>query len=207
MSASLFHKNKNSWIDISEECIIGRGRGNIVIKNDVALSGQHCRIVSDKGYYFVEDMQSKNGVKVSSMAIPPSHPHVLTDGDEIIVGNQEFIFYEDINKERQELISKRHRIVTGDVAPDETEGMEKIIVSADNLRGLLYRLGILVASLKEEAVNQEKLFADLRKLAPTQSDLDTSTVFDLTVQKNKASVQRVIELLEEEMETLKKIRK
>lgn len=80
----------------AEESQIGRWDADNGIFPDVDLdacdpeakvSRRHARIVHEKGLYMVEDLGSTNGTFVNrGRRLIPGNPHVLQDGDEIIVG-------------------------------------------------------------------------------------------------------------------------
>lgn len=80
----------------AEESQIGRWDADNGVFPDVDLdacdpeakvSRRHARIVHEKGLYMVEDLGSTNGTFVNrGRRLIPGNPHVLQDGDEIIVG-------------------------------------------------------------------------------------------------------------------------
>ena len=80
----------------NEESYIGRWDADNGIFPDIDLdahdpeakvSRRHARIVFDNGNYQIEDLGSTNGTFVNrGRRLIPGSPHLLSDGDEIIVG-------------------------------------------------------------------------------------------------------------------------
>jgi len=80
----------------SDESQIGRWDADNGIFPDVDLdshdpeakvSRRHARIVRDSGRFTIEDLESTNGTFVNrGRRLIPGTPHLLSDGDEIIVG-------------------------------------------------------------------------------------------------------------------------
>lgn len=87
----------------SDESQIGRWDADNGIFPDVDLdafdpeakiSRRHARIIFDNGKYMVEDLGSTNGTFVNrGRRLLPGTPHVLNDGDEIIVGKTFLRFF------------------------------------------------------------------------------------------------------------------
>lgn len=69
---------------------IGRSRKNqLVLKDDLQVSGYHAQIVRQGGYFIILDLKSTNGTYVNQNKITQ---HILRDGDNISVGNTNFVF-------------------------------------------------------------------------------------------------------------------
>ena len=66
---------------------IGRGRCDVVITGDDALSKRHCEIYEKNGEAYVRDLSSSNGTMVNNVKIKDEH---LSDGDELTIGTQTF---------------------------------------------------------------------------------------------------------------------
>jgi serine/threonine-protein kinase len=87
----------------AEESTIGRWDADNGIFPDVDLdahdpeakvSRRHARIRLDNGRYIIEDLGSTNGTFVNrGRRLIPGSPHLLNDGDEIIVGKTFLRFY------------------------------------------------------------------------------------------------------------------
>ena len=63
---------------------IGRDAGNDVVLNDEAASAKHALLEFAEGEWWIEDSGSTNGTLVNGASIKE---HILTDGDEIRIGN------------------------------------------------------------------------------------------------------------------------
>lgn len=74
------------------ETLIGRSPDCHVTIEDPLVSRQHARIVTDDEGARVEDIKSRNGVKVNGA--PMRGPTRLRDGDRIRIGTQELVFCE-----------------------------------------------------------------------------------------------------------------
>jgi hypothetical protein len=62
------------------------------ISNNEEISRKHFMITEQKGDYFVEDCASKNGTFLNGTALPPNKPAKLSEGDEIRISKERFIF-------------------------------------------------------------------------------------------------------------------
>jgi len=61
---------------------------------EAKVSRKHARIVSGDGKFLIEDLGSTNGTFVNrGRRLLPGNPHILNDGDEIIVGKTFLRFY------------------------------------------------------------------------------------------------------------------
>lgn len=72
--------------------LIGRSPECQVTIEDPLVSRQHARIVIDDGGARVEDLKSRNGVKVNGKAV--REPVSLREGDRVRIGTQELVFCE-----------------------------------------------------------------------------------------------------------------
>jgi len=68
----------------TREVFIGRESSCDVRLDDLTVSGRHARLVYQKGHWFVEDLQSRNGTFLNRE--PVLSQVVLADGDELRVG-------------------------------------------------------------------------------------------------------------------------
>ena len=48
-----------------KELVVGRHRSCDIVLNYSNVSGKHCKLVLSEGYWYVQDLQSTNGVKVN----------------------------------------------------------------------------------------------------------------------------------------------
>lgn len=68
---------------------IGRTPGNDVVIDNLAVSGQHARLILEQDHFLIEDMNSLNGTFLNNQRIRKS---ALKDGDEILIGKHTLIF-------------------------------------------------------------------------------------------------------------------
>jgi predicted component of type VI protein secretion system len=73
---------------------IGRETGSDVFVNDVEVSRQHARLVSQFGDYVLEDLDSTNGTFVNGLRI--SGQRILKPGDTIFLGENIGLSYEEV---------------------------------------------------------------------------------------------------------------
>jgi len=85
--------------------VIGRSLEATLTIEDPLVSRQHARITVDDEGGSVEDMGSRNGVRVNGMQI--RGPTVLKDGDRVRIGTQDFVFC------RVDPLGKAHSKTTG----------------------------------------------------------------------------------------------
>jgi hypothetical protein len=64
---------------------VGRGRSASIVLPDPTASRIHARLTLDPAGAHVEDLQSKNGVRVNGVRIEP-RPHPVRAGDELTIG-------------------------------------------------------------------------------------------------------------------------
>ena len=85
--------------------VIGRSLDCNLTIEDPLVSREHARIVIDESGERVEDMGSRNGVRVNGVQIKGPTP--LSDGDRVRIGTQDFVFC------RVDLAGKGHSKTTG----------------------------------------------------------------------------------------------
>ena len=62
--------------------------------SEAKVSRRHARIIHENGKYMIEDLGSTNGTYVNrGRRLIPGNPHILNDGDEVIVGKTFLRFY------------------------------------------------------------------------------------------------------------------
>jgi len=54
---------------LKDRLILGRREGCDIVLNFANISGQHCRMTIEQGYWFIRDLGSRNGTKVDGRAI------------------------------------------------------------------------------------------------------------------------------------------
>ncbi|MEA2013371.1 MAG: FHA domain-containing protein [Verrucomicrobiota bacterium] len=84
---------KNKYELNEESVVIGRSEGNIIIPSNT-ISRSHAKVLFSNGEYYIEDMNSTNGIYVNSMKVKRC---VLRDGDTFQVGEADFVFVEEHN--------------------------------------------------------------------------------------------------------------
>ncbi|GEM_PF-3263657 len=79
-------------LEIQAACItIGRDAGNDVRLGDLTVSRRHGQLQREAGgRYFVENLQSRNGIRLNGHEI--SAPTALTDGDQLKIGAYQLLF-------------------------------------------------------------------------------------------------------------------
>ena len=65
------------------EIIIGRDAGSDIQIDNIAISREHARIVKGPNDYFIEDLNSSNGIFINGRKI---NKKFLKTGDEIVIG-------------------------------------------------------------------------------------------------------------------------
>ena len=75
---------KGEQILLAAENTIGRDKGNLLFPDDRGVSGEHARIVYDRGTYFLSNVSLTNPVKVNGKSIEEEHE--LAEGDEVLLG-------------------------------------------------------------------------------------------------------------------------
>jgi pSer/pThr/pTyr-binding forkhead associated (FHA) protein len=90
--------------------VIGRAESLPLQILDNLVSRKHLRICFNKATdkYYVEDMNSKHGVFVNKHKI--TDPTVLTDGDEILVGNVTLLFTDENFSDRESALSHYKKV-------------------------------------------------------------------------------------------------
>lgn len=75
---------------IGDNTYIGRDDSNDVVLKDRFISKKHARIIKDQGIYFIEDLDSANGIYLNGERI--NEAIELKDKDLIDIGQVEFLF-------------------------------------------------------------------------------------------------------------------
>ena len=74
-----------------DQAVIGRSTECDVPLDVAAVSRRHAAILQDRGQYFVEDLQSRNGTFLNDQRVVDRTP--LRDGDELLICDQIFRFH------------------------------------------------------------------------------------------------------------------
>src|SRR4249920_1341863 len=73
-----------------DRAVIGRSADCEVPLDVPAVSRRHAAILCERGRYFVEDLQSRNGTLLNDKRLTDRAP--LDDGDQLVICDQEFRF-------------------------------------------------------------------------------------------------------------------
>jgi hypothetical protein len=73
--------------DIADELIIGRNSGQFSVPADTRLSARHCRIFSQNGVFYAEDLRSTNGTYLNG--VPVAQPTRLEQDNILLIGSME----------------------------------------------------------------------------------------------------------------------
>ena len=95
---------------IGEEMTLGRDASNHITVNDPEVSRRHARLFAQGGVFVIEDLGSTNGTFVNGARI--TGPYILTDGDEIGIGETVGLVYQASPGTGMETV------VAPDVAPE-----------------------------------------------------------------------------------------
>jgi ABC-type multidrug transport system ATPase subunit/pSer/pThr/pTyr-binding forkhead associated (FHA) protein len=72
----------------TQSWIIGRAADCDVVSPEPTVSGHHCRLIREGDYYWVEDLNSPNGVYVNGTRVPPGQMAHLPPGAQVTLGRQ-----------------------------------------------------------------------------------------------------------------------
>lgn len=95
VNAYLYHMADGTSIAIDAyEYVLGKDyQGvNYRIDNNAAVSRRHAMITRKYDDYFIEDLNSTNGVCVNGAKLAPGYKQVLSNNDEITLADEKFIF-------------------------------------------------------------------------------------------------------------------
>ena len=69
---------------------VGRREGNDIVLNFANISGHHCLMEIEEGYWFVRDLRSRNGVKVGGKKIVQGMRRRLDPGVILTIAKHEY---------------------------------------------------------------------------------------------------------------------
>ncbi len=75
-----------------ESIRLGRDRSNFIVLESRAVSRHHAEILMEHGQFFVRDLKSNNGTKLSDRLLPPEEKTLLRDGDVLTIDAYEIGF-------------------------------------------------------------------------------------------------------------------
>ncbi len=88
----LYLASKNLSIHVNRILKVGRSSGDVIIEDDEELSGLHCELTPKIMSLYIKDLGSHNGVYVNHEKIEPLTDYKLEPEDEVVFGNQKFMF-------------------------------------------------------------------------------------------------------------------
>lgn len=108
---------------VKPNLVIGRREVCDIVLRFPNVSGQHCQLTLDAGYWYIQDLNSQNGIKVNGMRV--SHK-LLENGDNLTISKHRYrIFYSPME--------------CGATGPPPAEGNELINIMS---KSLLERAGL-----------------------------------------------------------------
>ena len=72
---------------LKQELLVGRRESCDIVLRFPNVSAHHCKLFVQGGYWYVRDLESKNGVKVNGIMVTQ---HYLTPGDELSISRHKF---------------------------------------------------------------------------------------------------------------------
>jgi pSer/pThr/pTyr-binding forkhead associated (FHA) protein len=72
---------------------IGRAAANDVVLPSPAVSAEHARVVARDGQFWLEDLESTNGVAVNGSRVVAGAPRMLANGDSIRLSDHLLLFH------------------------------------------------------------------------------------------------------------------
>ncbi|MBX7113715.1 MAG: FHA domain-containing protein [Myxococcaceae bacterium] len=152
------------------EVLIGRTSECDVVLYDPGISRKHCRFFTEKGAYFVEDMQSANGTRVNGAEVKR---HELANGDEVSLGAVVFSFTAVLGNDDDELLADG-------AAQPALDASTRIVSSADMARPKSRNLALVPAGADATELEKiERKSTRMMKAVPTPvaladtNDIDT----------------------------------
>ncbi|RMG57192.1 MAG: FHA domain-containing protein [Gammaproteobacteria bacterium] len=144
---------------LNKECItIGRRPDNDIQIDNLAVSGQHCQIITILNDSFIEDLNSTNGTLVNDK---PIRKHALVNGDVITIGKHQLKYINELATAAapSDDFEKTMVIRPDQMGMPESEGGQKVDESVSRISAELSK------SLQEaEAASQAPQKACLRIL-------------------------------------------
>lgn len=133
------------------QTVIGRGVGADIVIAEPLVSRQHARVTLTEGHVFIEDLGSRNGVFVNSVAI--SKPTELELGDVITIGDQNITLVEaqEGSPERRTLVDLR-AMRTEPPPNSELESSTQEASTLELLNGLVEKVLVLGRAEQAERV-------------------------------------------------------
>jgi adenylate cyclase len=77
---------------LRDEMIVGRRESCDIPLRFPNVSSVHCKLMFTDGYWFIQDLNSTNGIKVNGLRVQRK---VLLPGDEITIAKRKYVIMED----------------------------------------------------------------------------------------------------------------
>jgi pSer/pThr/pTyr-binding forkhead associated (FHA) protein len=91
----------------SRTATIGRGLGNYIQISDEKASKVHAQLTGSPTGVRIKDMDSSNGTLLNGESLDPGKPRRLSEGDEIAIGEDVFVFRKSGNFQDEGLTAKK----------------------------------------------------------------------------------------------------
>ncbi len=139
--------NRGKSISIDDNAILGRSPENSISLPDHRVSRQHARITRVGHDFFIEDLNSTNGVILRGERIPLDKVSNIHDGDEIRICSTRMIFRTD------EPSSTTHQYINGSALTAGTAVTKEI--------SLQENFGALTLTMLKDDISQPKVAATI----------------------------------------------
>lgn len=113
---------REQQLDESEQITIGRRKSNMIVIENLAVSGEHAVIMAMDNNYFLEDLDSTNGTHVNGKRIKR---HVLQDGDVVEIGKYRMKFVNQGGGNMSVADFEKTLVMKPKMAPDTSALMAK----------------------------------------------------------------------------------
>lgn len=98
----LIHKKTKQRYPLrGQDFVIGRSKGDLVFDHDPKLSSKHCLIRLTEQGFAIHDLKTRTGILINGIALPAGKACILKVGNEVTVGDQEFLVGEEKRRPRK----------------------------------------------------------------------------------------------------------
>ena len=74
---------------LKKDLLVGRRESCDIVLRFSNVSAHHCRLICNGGYWYVKDLQSRNGIKVNGSRVADTEK-LLEPGDELVVAKHRY---------------------------------------------------------------------------------------------------------------------
>jgi len=132
-----------------QKLLIGRRESCDIVLRFANVSAHHCQLVCDGGYWYVRDLQSRNGIKINGVRIQDQKR--LDPGDELSVAKHKYrVEYDPIE--------------LGAVGPPPADNLSQEIIK----ESLLARAGLNHRDIGRDRIGREP--STTKRYDPTNND-------------------------------------